>query len=57
MSHAVVTQLVLMWQMDAYLESVAISVDNPAILLERNEDNLLRVVAAANAASGIVVPA
>ncbi|KAF1795104.1 Alpha/Beta hydrolase fold [Phytophthora cactorum] len=43
--------------MDAYLESVAISVDNPAILLERNEDNLLRVVAAANAASGIVVPA
>ncbi|KAG2911880.1 hypothetical protein PC129_g6594 [Phytophthora cactorum] len=46
-----------MWQMDAYLESVAISVDNPAILLERNEDNLLRVVAAANAASGIVVPA
>ncbi|KAG6946572.1 hypothetical protein JG688_00015977 [Phytophthora aleatoria] len=44
-------------EMDAYLESVAISVDNPAILLERNEDNLLRVVAAANAASGIVVPA
>ncbi|KAG3112154.1 hypothetical protein PI124_g7758 [Phytophthora idaei] len=30
--------------MDAYLESVAISVDNPAILLERNEDNLLRVL-------------